>query len=62
MARWLVSWLLFLTGHLLSLPATRWECCAWLYRPYGLLMIWSSAVQGPGPHGPWSEPGEYWDA
>ena len=52
--RYLLSWLLFLIGDLLSKPMNTFECCDWLYHPYNKLMIWSSDIQGKGA-GPWKD-------
>lgn len=41
---WLAN-LLFLLGHLISLPMCRWDAFAWLYPTYSKLMGWSHDIQ-----------------
>ena len=55
-ARYVVSWLLYWTGHALSIPM-RLSAFAFLYRPYNRLMLTSVACQGDMQHGPWRDPG-----
>ena len=54
--RWLLAWLLYFLGDLISRPMMAFDW-AWLYRPYNKLMSWSSDIQ-VGEYGPWksSEP------
>lgn len=50
--RWLLSWILFGMGDLVSRPMLRW---GWpVYCIYNRLMIWASNIQGDGP-GPWEK-------
>ena len=51
---WLLSWLFFWLGDLVSRPMNWLECMWWLYPVYNRLMVWSYDVQKwGGDCGPW---------
>ena len=54
--RYLTSWLLYLAGHILSIPMMRFDAFAFLYRRYNSLMLASVSVQGDVTLGPWQNP------
>ncbi len=35
-----IAWILFITGHLISIPMLRYDL-GWLYPTYSKIMIWS---------------------
>ena len=53
---WLLSWLLFWLGDIVSKPLNWFECMWWLYPAYNRLMTWSYDVQEwGGDCGPWKK-------
>ena len=51
---WLLSWLFFWLGDIVSKPMYYFDCMAWLYPVYNNLMTWSYDIQEwGGDHGPW---------
>ena len=53
---YILSWILYGLGDLISKPMSRWDCMAWLYTPYNWLMLKSYAIQNwAGNSGPWKE-------
>ena len=53
--RYVASWLLYWTGHALSIPM-RLPPFAFLYRPYSQVMLASVSCQGDMERGPWQSP------
>lgn len=53
---WLVAWILFWLGHLVSLLMHQSNWLALLYIVYNKLMTLSSNVQDWGGAGPWKSP------
>lgn len=55
---YVVSWILFWLGDIVSRPMNWVECMWWLYPAYNKLMLWSSSVQDwSGANGPWRDNG-----
>lgn len=51
---WLISWILYWIGHLVSIPMNKAEVFGHLYPLYNRLMIWSFDVQRwAGNETPW---------
>ena len=53
---YILTWILYGLGDLISKPMSRWDCMAWLYPAYNNLMLWSYTVQEwAGNSGPWKK-------
>ena len=53
---YILSWILFGLGDLISRLMNRFDCMAWLYPTYNNLMLWSYNIQEwAGNSGPWKK-------
>lgn len=53
---YVLSWVLFGLGDLISKPMNYWDCMSWLYPAYNNLMLWSYNIQNwANNNGPWKK-------